>query len=49
MSDADPRNRRRSQRVMLQVAVFVKAEMTAGKRAQTQAFTVSVNAHGGLS
>ena len=48
MSEADPRNRRRSQRVMLQVAVLVKAEMPAGKRVQTQAFTVVVNAHGGL-
>lgn len=42
------RNRRRSERVMLQVALLVRAEMGTGKRVQTQAFTVEVNAHGGV-
>lgn len=48
MSEPDPQKRRRSQRVMLQVSVFIRAESPKGKRIQTQAFTVSVNAHGGL-
>jgi hypothetical protein len=39
---------RRSQRVMLQLAVFVQAEMPAGERNETQASTVMVNADGGL-
>jgi hypothetical protein len=48
VSEFRPQNRRRSERVMLQVAVLVKAEMPVGKCVQTQAFTVEVNAHGGL-
>ena len=48
MSQPDPQNRRRSQRVLLQVSVLIRAEMPEGKRIQTQAFTVSVSAHGGL-
>ena len=48
MSEPDPRNRRRSHRVMLQVTVLIKAEMSAGNRVQIQAFTIVVNAHGGL-
>jgi hypothetical protein len=43
-----PLGRRRSQRVMLRVAVVVKAEMPAGNRLQTRALTVVVNAHGAL-
>jgi hypothetical protein len=39
---------RRSQRVMLQVAVFVRAEMAGGEGHETQASTVMVNADGGL-
>lgn len=41
-------NRRRSQRVLLQIAVLIGVDMPGGKRGQTQAFTLSVNAHGGL-
>jgi hypothetical protein len=48
MGDADPRNRRRSQRVLLQVAVLMRATLPDGKSAQVQAFTLAVNAHGGL-
>ena len=43
-----PQNRRRSQRVMLHVAVIIKSEMPEGKCEQARAFTVDVNAHGGL-
>jgi hypothetical protein len=39
---------RRSQRVMLHLAVFVRAEMPASERHETQASTVMVNADGGL-
>jgi hypothetical protein len=48
MNNADPRNRRRSQRVLLQVAVFITAEMPGGNRVRAQAFTQVVNAHGGF-
>ena len=48
MSQSDPQNRRRSQRVMLQVAVLVRVDMTGGRCVQAQAFTLVVNAHGGL-
>ena len=43
-----PGDKRRSQRVMLLLTVLVKAELSTGETVQTQAFTVSVNAHGGL-
>jgi hypothetical protein len=39
---------RRSQRVMLKLAVFVRAEMPDGGRQQVRASTVMVNANGGL-
>jgi hypothetical protein len=48
MENPDPQNRRRSQRVMLQVAVLIKAQMPEGNRVEAQAFTQVVNAHGGL-
>lgn len=48
MSENNLQNRRRSQRVLLQVAVLVRTEMPGGKRLQIQAFTLVVNAHGGL-
>jgi hypothetical protein len=41
-------NRRRSERVLLQMRVVVSAEMEGGKMAHTEAFTLVVNAHGGL-
>jgi hypothetical protein len=48
MVESDPKNRRRSQRVMLQVAVLMRATLPDGRSAQVQAFTLAVNAHGGL-
>jgi hypothetical protein len=48
LSEPTLENRRRSQRVMLQIVVLVKAEMPEGDRLQTLATTVVVNAHGGL-
>lgn len=48
MNESDPQNRRRSQRVLLQVAVQIRAMMPEGNLVQAQAFTQVVNAHGGL-
>ena len=48
MTQSNPKNRRRSQRVALQVAVLVKATLQDGRSVQVQAFTAAVNAHGGL-
>jgi hypothetical protein len=42
------KNRRRSERVMLQVPVVVSARMPDGKGIHEEAQTVVVNAHGGL-
>lgn len=47
MSNANPQNRRRSQRVSLQVAVLVRAEAPGGEHIQVQAFTSEVSADGG--
>jgi hypothetical protein len=47
-SQADPQKRRRSQRVMLRLDVLVRFEIREGSPLQTHAFTVAVNAHGGL-
>lgn len=44
----DAQNRRRSQRVLLQVAVLLVVEMPGGNGVRAQAFTQVVNAHGGL-
>lgn len=41
-------NRRRSERVPLQMRVEVLAAMEDGKMARSEAFTLVVNAHGGL-
>jgi hypothetical protein len=48
MTESVPKNRRRRQRVMLQLAVLVRANMPDGRCLQVQAFTLVVNAHGGL-
>ncbi|MFI5070340.1 MAG: hypothetical protein ACHP8A_05575, partial [Terriglobales bacterium] len=48
MNDADSQNRRRSQRVLLRVAVSILVHLPGGNRVQAQAFTQVVNAHGGL-
>ena len=44
----DPVNRRRSERVMLQVPVVVQAKTRDGEEVREQTRTVVVNAHGGL-
>jgi hypothetical protein len=46
--DVYPENHRRSQRVMLRLNVLVRFQMGEGSRQQTHAFTITVNAHGGL-
>jgi hypothetical protein len=43
-----PPNNRRSQRVMLRLNLLVRFEVREGSREQTHAFTITVNAHGGL-
>jgi len=47
-SECAPQSRRRSQRVMLRLDVLVRFEVSEGEQQQTHAFTVAVNAHGGL-
>jgi len=44
----DPANRRRSERVMLQMKVTVIADDVQHKPRQEEALTLVVNAHGGL-
>src|ERR1700739_1263493 len=41
-------NRRRSERVLLQVRVLVEIELEEGGKVRLDAFTLVVNAHGGL-
>jgi len=48
MTESDVQNRRRSQRVLLQVPVLVRARLPEGRPSESQAFTQVVNAHGGL-
>lgn len=48
MMQPNLQNRRRRQRVMLQVAVPIKAKMPEGNRVPAQAFALVMNAHGGL-
>ena len=45
---SQPNNRRRSERVLLDVPVLVVAETPEGKRVQEETHTLVVNAHGGL-
>jgi hypothetical protein len=47
-SPQNPVNRRRSERVMLQMRIKVIAEDLERKRQQEEALTLVVNAHGGL-
>ena len=47
MSETNPQIRRRSERIMLQIMVFARLEMSGGKPIEVQAFTQIVNAHGG--
>ena len=48
MTDSNPANRRRSERVMLQIPVVVQAKTPDGKNVREDTQTVVVNAHGGL-
>ena len=48
VTDQNPANRRRSERVMLQVPVAVQAKTRDGKDVRENTQTVIVNAHGGL-
>ena len=47
-SPPNPRDRRRSERVMLQMKITVLADDTEHKPRQEEALTLVVNAHGGL-
>ncbi len=44
----DLSNRRRSQRVVLQMPLLLRTELTDGRKVRVHAFTLVVNAHGGL-
>jgi PilZ domain len=46
--DANPANRRRSERVMLPIPVIVQVKTRDGKDVREDTQTVVVNAHGGL-
>ena len=48
MTAPNPANRRRSERVMLQVPVVVQVKTRDGKELREETQTVVVNAHGGL-
>jgi aconitase B len=48
MTDPNPANRRRSERVMLQIPVVVQARTRDGEEVREETHTVVVNAHGGL-
>jgi hypothetical protein len=48
METTDPKNRRRSERVMLRMSVVVRAQDEERKDIHEEAKTQAVNAHGGL-
>ncbi len=48
VTDPNPANRRRSERVMLQVPVVLQARTRDGEEVREETQTVAVNAHGGL-
>ena len=48
MNETSPSDRRRSERVLLQVHVIVWLEMPPGRQIHADAYTLVVNAHGGL-
>jgi len=48
VSAPNPANRRRSERVMLQIPVVVRATARDGKKVEEETQTSVVNAHGGL-
>ena len=47
MTNEIPKDRRRSQRVSIQIAVIVRTEAQGHEHAEVQAFTSEVSAHGG--
>jgi hypothetical protein len=46
--EPDPSGRRRSQRVVIKLALLIRAKTDNGETSEIQAFTLVVNAHGGL-
>jgi len=48
MDEANARNRRRSERVVLKMPVVVRIQTSIGKDTDERAHTMVVNAHGGL-
>src|SRR5215467_1524775 len=48
MSPSEGANRRRSERVMLQIPIMVLTDSVDGERMEEEAQTMIVNAHGGL-
>ena len=48
MSPSEGANRRRSERVMLQIPIIVATESVEGEQMQEETLTMVVNAHGGL-
>ena len=48
MAQENPINRRRSERVMLQIPVVVKTQTRQGDAVEEETHTMVVNAHGGL-
>ena len=48
MSPSNPENRRRSERVMLQIPIVVMAKTVDGEQLREETHTLVVNAHGGL-
>jgi hypothetical protein len=48
VNESNPANRRRSERVMLQMTVRVLTENSTGEQVEEQTQTLVVNAHGGL-
>ena len=45
---SDTATRRRSERILLQLHLFVETQLDDGRAVSTDAFTLVVNAHGGL-
>jgi len=48
VAEADPRNRRRSERVFVQIPVLFEIPQPGGRPLHGDAYTLCVNAHGGL-
>jgi hypothetical protein len=48
MTETTPQDRRRSERITARIQVFVRLEMAGETPVEVQAFTQTLNAHGGL-